>query len=237
MVCANRDCPFYELHAENGPFSVAEIQCIITDAVQQVTFHEGEVLFQWGQPSSRLYALTSGMVKIGYHSCDGREQIVGLSSPGNLLVGLQSINDEHYAYSATAITEVRACKINHSVLLARVQDSGDLAIRLIDAVNAQLAHSRALMQVLGHTGAAAKVASFILLMTPKSQHGNCWFSLPFSRMEIANLLGMSEETVCRIMADMKRRGVVYSPRGHIEIRNHDRLQAIAAGATSRRHHS
>jgi len=205
---------------------------MVSEAVQKVMYRKGDLLFLQGQSSSNLYSLTSGMVKICCHSSDGREQIVGLSSPGNLLVGLQSINDERYAYSATAATKVSACRINHRALLARAQDWGDLAMRLIAVMNAQLAHSRALMEVMGHKCAAAKIAAFILLMVPKSQHGNCRFSLPFSRLEIAGFLGLSEETVCRLMANLKRTGLIYAPRGNIEIRDWDQLHAIADGNSS-----
>ena len=90
------------------------------------------------------------------------------------------------------------------------------------------------MEVLRHKCAAAKIAPFILLMTPKTEQGNCDFRLPFSRQEMASLLGLSEETVCRLMATMKRAGAIYAPRGRIEIRNWDQLQAIADGAMSRR---
>jgi len=230
MPCGNCNCPFHELQADNSPVSPAEIQCMISDAVQKVKFRKGELLFLQGQSSASLYSLASGMVKICSHASDGREQIVGLSSSGDLLVGLQSINDDRYAYSAAAATDVNACKINHRVLLDQVRGRGDLAMRLIDAVNAKLAHSRALVQVMGHKNAAAKIASFILLMTPKSQHGKCRFTLPFSRMDIASLLGLSEETVCRLMANMKRTGVIYAPRGNIEIRDWEHLQGIADGA-------
>jgi len=229
MSCGNRQCPFIELQAEAGVFSEAEIRCLVAEAAQNVSFGEDEILFLQGQSSSSLYSLTTGMVKICTHSADGREQIVGLSSPCNLLVGLQSINDSRYAYTAIAVTPVKACKINHRALLECVQDRGDIAIRLIQAANAQLAHSRALMEVLGHKCAAAKIASFILLMTPRSEHGNCRFELPFSRMEMASILGLSEETVCRLMADMKRSGTIYAPRGKIEIRDWNQLHAISDG--------
>jgi len=229
MSCGNCSCPFFELQANDGPLSDAELQCIVTDAVQKVAFSRGEVLFLQGQPSSSLYSLTDGMVKICSHTPDGREQIVGLSNPDNLLVGLQSINDDRYAYTGIAATPVQACKINHRALLARVRNRGDIAMRLISAVNAQLAHARALMEVLGHKCAAAKIASFILLMTPKSEQGNCGFSMPFSRMEMASLLGLSEETVCRLMADMKRSGAIYAPRGKVEIRDWSQLHAISDG--------
>jgi CRP/FNR family transcriptional regulator len=202
---------------------------MLNDSVQRTTFRHGEILFMQGQPSACLFAVSDGMVKICTHNPDGREQIVGLSSPQSLLVGLQSLNDDRYAYSAIAASNVRACKINHRTLIDHVRDRGDLAMRLIEALNSQLAHSRALMEVLGHKCAAAKIASFILLMTPKSKKSNGGFALPFSRLEIASLLGLSEETVCRLMANMKREGAIHAPRGRIEIRDWDRLHAIADG--------
>lgn len=231
VPCVNCDCPFQVIRSSAAAPAV-EIECLLENAVQHVSFGPDEVLFLQGQPSTCLYAVTEGTVKICTHSPDGHEQIVGLSSPERLLVGLQSLADERYAYTAIAATKVRACKVNHRTLLNRIRDRQDLAMRLIDAVNAQLAHSRALIEVLGHRCAAAKIAAFILLMTPKSEHGNCRFELPFSRSEMAGLLGLSEETVCRLMAHMKRSGAIYAPRGRIEIHDWDRLHAIAEGETS-----
>jgi CRP/FNR family transcriptional regulator len=102
-------------------------------------------------------------------------------------------------------------------------------MRLIYAMNAHIAHSRSLTEVLGHKCAAAKIASFLLLLTPKAERVNGGFALPFSRLEIASLLGLSEETVCRLMAGMRREGAIVAPRGKIEIRDWDRLHAIADG--------
>jgi len=232
MPCGNCDCPFQVIRASEGPFATAEIQCLLDDAVQHVEFGNDQVLFMQGEPSTCLYAVTDGMVKICTHTSDGREQIVGLSSPERLLVGLQSVSDDRYAYTAIAATPVKACKVNHRTLLSRVLDKGDLAMRLIQAVNTQLAHSRALMEVMGHKCAAAKIAAFILLMTPKSERGNCRFTLPFSRQEMASLLGLSEETVCRLMASFRRAGAIYAPRGQVEIRDWAQLQSIADGNAS-----
>ena len=231
MSCSNRHCPFYKFQADGAKIADGVVDCVVDDCTHVVEFDHDEVLFMQGQPSSNLYALTDGMVKICSNTADGREQIVGLSCPSNLLVGLQSLNDDRYAYTAVAATPVRACRINHHAMLAKVREQGDIAVRLIEAINSQLAHSRALMEVMGHRCAASKIASFILLMTPKSTNGNgscnCDVSMPFSRVEMAGLLGLSEETVCRSMAMMKRLGAIYAPRGHVEIRDWDRLHAIA----------
>ena len=229
MPCGNRDCPFFELHTDDSSFSEGELQCKVNGAAQVVSFTQGEALFMQGQASSSLYSLTEGTVKICTHTPNGRELIVGLSVPGGLLLGLQSLNEDRYAYSAIASTDVVACRINHRTLLDWVQQDGDIAMRLIRSVNAQLAHSRALMEVLEHKCAAAKIASFILLMTPKSDHGSGRFSLPLSRVELASLLGLSEETVCRQMASMKRSGIINAPRGKVEICDWNQLHEISEG--------
>lgn len=232
VSCPNCQCPFHELHSDDGIFSSAELNCLVTDAVKQVNFDAGDILFAQGQPSANLFSISSGLVKITCHSADGREQIVGLSIPGKLLVGLQSISDDCYEYSAVAASDVSACKVSHRALMTAVKAQPEIAMRLIAAVNAQLAHSRSLMLVMGHKCAAAKIASFLLLVAPKKQNGNGRFTLPFSRNDMAGILGLSEETVCRQMAELKRKGVIYAPRGRMEIQDWDRLHAIAEGPAS-----
>jgi len=164
MPCTNCDCPFQEIRALSEPDLPSNKRCMLNGSVQGVTFKHGEILFMQGQPSSCLFAISDGTVKICTHNADGREQIVGISGPHSLLVGLQSLNHDRYAYSAIAASDVRACRINHRALLETLRDRGDLAIRLIEVMTAQLAHSRALMEVLGHKCAAAKIASFLLLI-------------------------------------------------------------------------
>ncbi len=231
MLSPPSNCPFHYTEFGGGPLSSpdGDARCMVADTTHKVKFRKGQVLFHQGQPSTSLYSLSSGMVKICSSLPEGREQIIGLSHPGNLLVGLQSIAEEHYAYSAIAATPVRACRINHEKLLDMTRERGDVAMSLIRALNAQLAHSRALMEVMGHKSSGAKIASLILLMVPESQHDNTEFSLPFSRGEIANLLNLSEETVCRQMADMKRSGIIKSPRRFVAILDWDRLRAMADG--------
>ena len=227
MTCSNCECPFQVIRSENGPLSPAEMNCSLNGAVQHIEFGHDEVLFMQGQPSNWLYSITEGMVKICTYTQDGQERIVGLSNSDSLLVGLQSLSEDRCAYTAIAATAVRACRINHRTLLCRLEDRPALAMRVISALNAQLAHSRALMEVMTHKCAAAKIAAFILLMTPKTDQGQRDFELPFSRLEIASLLGLSEETVCRLMANLRRAGAISAPRGKIEIRDWDYLYAVA----------
>jgi len=236
MACPNSKCPFSEVKSGKGSTKPAAPECTITDVVKQVHYSSGEHLFTKGDKSRSMYAVTGGLVKIINHSPDGREQIVGLSTPSALLAGLQTLDEEEHQYSAVAATSASACKLRHRALLTSVKNGSEIALRLLFAINAQLAHSRALMRVLGQRCAAAKIASFIKLVVPESQHDNERYTLPFSRHEIADMLGLSEETICRQMAKMKRNGILYAPRGRIEVHDWARLNAIAdetPSATSR----
>lgn len=229
MNCTNCDCPFYELHSDSGVFTSTDLNCLVTDAVKQINFSAGDVLFTQGQTSASLFSLSNGVVKITSNTADGHEQIVGLGIPGKLLFGLQSIEQDRHEYTAVAATEGSACKIRHRALLLALQEQPKISLRLIKALNAQLAHTRSLMQVMGHKKAAEKIASFILLLAPRVQAEEDRFTLPFSRNDIADLLGLSEETVCRQMAKLKRNGVIYAPRGKMRIQDWPRLRAIADG--------
>ena len=71
--------------------------------------------------------------------------------------------------------------VRHRALLKALQEQPEISLRLISALNAQLAHTRALMEVMGHKKAAEKIAAFILLMAPEVEAKAERFTLPFSR--------------------------------------------------------
>lgn len=230
--CSSWDCPFHQSRVEDSKVrrsnGSTDGDCGLNGIVQPVRFTKGAVLFDENQPSLNLYALQSGMVKISSHDTDGREQIVGLAHPGKLLVGLQSLTRHVYSYSATAATPVRACRINHHALLDRAEADGAISMALLRSMNEQLGYSRLLMRAMGHRSAEAKIAALILLLVPRSQRGSTEFSLPFSRREVASMLNLSEETVCRVMARLRRDKVIQSRRGYIQIDNLEHLRLLDA---------
>ena len=233
MTCANPECPFYLAPEEKGGFESDSVTCLVASTVKQVHFSKGEILFSQNEPTCCVYALTKGVVKLCDVSPSGDEQIVGLATPHKLMVGLRSLSNDVYSDSAIAETDVSACKIRKRALLVAVACKPEVAIRLIDAINTQLAMSRELMRVTEHHGARSKIAAFLNLVVPQLNGGGDRVEFPFSRSEMAGLLSLSEETVCRQMAALRRDGILYAPRGHIEIKDWERLRDIADEASIR----
>ena len=227
MTCANPECPFYLTSRRKGKSSDRHTNCLVFDSVKQVRFSRGDIIFSQNEPTCCVYALTKGIVKLYDVSTSGDEQIVGFASPHKLMIGLRSLSHGTYSDSATAETDVSACKIRKRALLAAIATEPEIAIRLIDAMVSQLSMSRSLMRVTEHHGARAKIAAFLLLMVPQLNGGGASVEFPFSRAEIAGILSLSEETVCRQMAKMKRDGILYAPRGRIEILDWDQLRTAA----------
>jgi len=205
--------------------------CIVAKMLHKQAYKKGEVLFREGDACSHLFALSSGQVKLSYNTPDGREQIIGLGIPGYLL-GFDTLSDETYTYTASALSKAHVCKIRHRDLMAKLKSHQDVAIRVLDALNSELKQTRELLRVIGGKTATEKTASFILSVVPHNDSGDCKFDMPFSRHEIADFLGLSMETVSRVMAELKRAGIIHAPRGTMEIRDAGRLRAVASGTGS-----
>ena len=205
-----------------------EAACIVEKMLHKQVYKKGEVLFREGDTCSHLFALSSGQVKLSYYMPDGREQIIGLGIPGYLL-GFDTLSDETYTYTASALSKAHVCMIRHRDMMAKLKSHQDVAIRVLDALNNELKQTRELLRVIGGKTATEKTASFILSVVPHNDSGDCKFDMPFSRHEIADFLGLSMETVSRVMAELKRAGIIHAPRGTMEIRDASRLRNVASG--------
>lgn len=227
MNCDNAECPFFSAKDGTADDLTTGHACRVGDSIKQVRFEKGEIIFTQDQPPCCIYSVSSGLVKICSITPDGQEQIVGFANRHGLMVGLQSLSHDRYADSAIAETNVTACKITKRSLLRKVAEDPQVALSLIAATSTQLRMSRALMRVMEHHGAAAKIAAFLVLVVPQTNGGDQRYPMPLSRAEIADILGLSEETVCRHMAKMKRDGILYAPRGSLNVYDWDRLNELA----------
>jgi len=89
-----------------------------------------------------------------------------------------------------------------------------------------LAHAQTRMLLLGRMTAPERVASFLLEVFERRDAGRA-IDLPMSRTDIADYLGLTIETVCRVLSAFKRDGVIVIPNAHrIELRDRSALEAI-----------
>jgi CRP/FNR family transcriptional regulator len=187
----------------------------------------GETLFFEGDRSDSLYILTEGCVRLSKMLADGRRQITGFLFPSDFL-GLAL--RERFAYSAEAVDAVAVCRYPKSKLEALLDEFPAMERRLLAVASNELAAAQDQMLLLGRKTALERVASFLLILLRRMQlkgRQNA-VSLPMTRTDIGDYLGLTIETVSRSLSKLKRDRVVrFLTAQDLEIADAKRLAALA----------
>jgi CRP/FNR family transcriptional regulator len=188
----------------------------------------GETLFTEGDEADGIYEVVSGMLRLYKLLPDGRRQITGFLSAGQIL-GLAPRGT--HIYSAEAINDVSLCRYPRIGLDRLIDDVPALARRLLAVTSHELCTAQDQMLLLGRKAASEKVASFLLLMADQQGNGD-EVAVPMSRSDIADYLGLTTETVSRTFTKLKTLGLIALPTpNRVEIRDRDQLEDFAIGQT------
>jgi CRP/FNR family transcriptional regulator len=223
-LCENDGCVLCEAQLFSG--LTEEHVCKIQSLLSRHSYKTHEALFLEGEPSDRLFVLRSGQVKLTTSLPDGREQILRLSVVGHI-VGLETLKGGDYPYTATAVLPTEACTIRHKDLLKILEANPAVSMRTIQTLSEELEKAQQLIRDLGLKSAPERVASFILSLVPPRVRPNGEIMLALTRHEIAEMLGLTVETVSRVMAELKREEIIEAPRGHLRILDNDKLKKMA----------
>jgi CRP/FNR family transcriptional regulator len=206
--------------------------CAVRGLLSKHDYDAHEILFREGETSTHLFLLREGLLKLTAIGPDGREQIIGLGVAGQLL-GFNTASDRRCAYTAETLTPTRVCKLRHQDMLQVLGQNPAVALRTLELLNQELGRAQALIRLLGQKSSAEKVASFLLALVPSGANGSAAgpLPLPLSRQEIGEMLGLTVETVSRLMSEFKRENIIEAPRGTVRILDLQRLRVLAGDVT------
>ena len=200
----------------------------VTEIRSTVELDRHQSLFIEGDPAQNLFTVMDGVMGIYKLLPDGRRQITGFLYPGDFL-GLP--DGEAYAYSAEAVCDVALCRYPRDKLIALFKRFPNMEHRLLAFERHELAAAQDQVMLLGRKTARERVASFLVTMSERAaQRGqpDNPISLPMTRADIADYLGLTTETVSRTVTIFKREGVITTlQNGEIDIAERERLREIA----------
>lgn len=188
----------------------------------------GDRLFGIGAPRSSIYALRAGFLKIVADDAGSGQHIVRFLLPGDV-AGLDAFAEGIHENEAIALQDCQVCEIPAYRVEMLSQYNGRLAAHLRKLLARELADAQAQAVALSRYTAAQRVARFLLELSRRwAERGfsGVAFSLPMGRREIGDHLGLTMETVSRILSDFQARGWVALPRRGIEIRTPEKLQEM-----------
>jgi len=193
----------------------------------------GQPLFHEGDPATRVFTLTRGALKLYKLLPDGRRQVTGFMFPGDFL-GI-TVDDDH-AFTVEALIESQLCWFPRRRFGEFVETHADLERGLYRLAAHELAAAQAQMVLLGRKTAEERVASFFLGLLERAERGGGraarTVDLPMSRLDIADYLGLTKETVSRVLALLRNKQTIrLAALTRVEIIDRDALTAIAEGMT------
>jgi CRP-like cAMP-binding protein len=188
------------------------------------SFARGEEIYAEGDPAECWYKVVSGTVRIAKLFADGRRHIAEFCFSGECF-GLDE--PRAHEFSAEAITDVILMRYPRRATERLLDETPHLAHRLCDMALRDLAHAQARMLRLGRMTARERVASFLRELMERRDAVRM-IEVPMSRGDIADYLGLTVETVCRVLSAFKRRGVIAMRDPHtIELRERGALEAAS----------
>jgi CRP/FNR family nitrogen fixation transcriptional regulator len=191
------------------------------------TFKKDQQIFAEGNVAEFSSQVVTGAVRMSKLLGDGRRQIDAFHLPGDFF-GIESGREHRFSAEAVINTAVRVYRPGG---LDWIPADGQLAAKTVFAALVQsleCAQDHALL--LGKKCAREKVSTFILSLAERMATGKT-IDLPMSRMDIADYLGLTIETVSRTLTQLERDRLIDLPKGRraIVLKNKSALRRLANG--------
>lgn len=206
----------------------AEVRRIdeITAAKRRVA--RGAALYHAGDRFESLYAVKSGAFKTVGISRHGDEKVTGFHLPGELL-GLEAISGGSHSYNAVALEDSEVCIIPFGQLEQLANSIPALQHQLLRLVSSDISRDHGLMLLLGSMTAEQRLAAFLLSQSRRHQRlgfSSSNFVLRMTREEIGNYLGLTLETVSRLLSRFQREGLIGAQQRDVELKEPERLREM-----------
>ncbi len=194
----------------------------------EVNLKPRQNVFFEGDQAGFVFNVRRGMVGASKSLPDGRRQITGFLYPGDFLgVALHNA----YVYNAEAVTGVTLCRFPRPELRALFDDFPKLEIHLLSLMANELATAQDQMLLLGQNSAKERVASFLLMLAQRAElcgETGRLLNLPMNRLDIADYLGLSMETVCRTLSTFRKERLIdYEMSKSVVLWQRDPLESMA----------
>ena len=169
-------------------------------------FEPGDVLYQQGEQAHALYSVRRGVIKLSLGSADGDLRIVRLIGPGGVL-GMEALLEDVYQHEAEALTDLDVCRLPMATIQQLALEQPILCKNLMKQWRKQLGQADDHLLRLSMGPIHDRVCAMLQELARLSDKGGVEFQLP-SNSDMAALVAARVETVSRVMADLKREGML-----------------------------
>jgi CRP/FNR family transcriptional regulator len=206
--------------------SMARLDTIIQ---RHKPLHKRDLLTAAGTPLKFLYAVRSGSLKSYTLDDNGVEQIIDFHLPGDL-VGFDALADGKHRSFSQALETTMLCEIPLQSLDELAVQMPALRMQMMKLMSSEIFESKQLLGNLNNRSAQQRLAHFLLTLSKRfADRGLSGksFRLTMTRADIGNYLGLSVETISRILSALQADGAIDVQNKLVEITSLEQLRDLA----------
>ncbi|ARN74742.1 fumarate/nitrate reduction transcriptional regulator Fnr [Oceanicoccus sagamiensis] len=190
---------------------------------------KGDHLYRESDAFTSVYAVRSGAIKAYRLTGDGQEQVTGFYFPGEI-IGMDGISKDQYACSAKALETSAVCEIPFHRLEELSAQVPTMQRHFFQLMSQEITMDQQLITMLSKNSAEERVAALLISISARNARrklSKTSFRLPMSRTDIGNFLGLTVETVSRVISRFNKQGLITVESKEITLLDLDGLKEIA----------
>lgn len=191
---------------------------------------KGSVFFRKGDVGDVMFAIVAGMVRICATSDEGKEIVLGILSEGDLFGEISLLDGQQRAADAVAMTDCSVLVLKRQDFLDQLSADPNFALGLMRSLARRLRATDSQVEDAAFLSLSGRIAKRLLHLardyggqTPAGTR----IQLKLSQQELANLVGVSRESVNRVIVGWGEEGLLGRDGRHFVIHDMPRLERLA----------
>jgi len=209
--------PAYE-HPTPAQLSAAAVELLDTYGRVKVC-QKNTVLIYAGTPSPACYVVLHGRVRVYTSAASGKELTLSMPSLGEPFGDLGLIEEAPYVGTAVTLTQATLVVVPRTSFCACLAEHPHLALEFLRLAAHRVDHLTSLATSLAFADVYSRITA-LLSALPREREGALAGEQRLTHQEIANLIGTSRETVCRVMKDLYHGGCMARENGPTRLGGH-----------------
>lgn len=185
-------------------------------------YRKGEVVFREGTVPAGVFIVKSGKIKKYKTDRNGKAQIIYVASEGEMIGYHAVLSEERYPDSAAALEKSLLSFVPQEDFLQVLQDSPNFTRRLLKTLSHEFTVFTNNISVFAQRSAQERLAITLIVLREKFKDVNGNGTEPvlnISRADLANMAGLAEDNVIRLLRDFKKEGILETEGRNIHVKD------------------
>ena len=209
-----------------------ELLARVAAMCREVDLQHGELLFHAGQRCDAFFVVRAGLVKVFRTAPDGREQVVHHIGPGHTFAEAALFHHGIFPASAAAVEPSRVIRVDGASFLRLFAEERGLGASMVSSLCGWLHVLLDRIEVLTLISAGSRLATYLLRLPAHEAGGKLVVELPLPKKDLAAELSITPETLSRLLARWRERGLVRVDGRNLALLDVRTLEALAESSAA-----